>query len=142
MFEAVKNEENKASVYNLEELCDYIEKELLKEQEGLKLETKDSELDLENVSLGFHSGSEDEGEDPNETSEYKGKFIDESRIDEDEKSEISNTENENFEEEVKIDFLNEETDLQSLRMFEDAKDYLLEAAEHLASGIKAVNFLK
>lgn len=138
----VKNDENRASVYNIEELCDYIEKELIQEQEGLQVETKnDQQLDLNNVSLGFNSDSENEEQTQDqEGEEHSGRFIDQTKEAGEEKSQSTVNGKEEFDR--KIDFLNEESDLKSMRMFEDAKDYLLEAAENLNSGIQSVNFLK
>lgn len=94
--------------------------------------------------MGFNSDSEDAGDlAEEEGEEHTGRFIDQTREGSNagvENSESTVTGKQEFDQ--KIDFLNDEGDLKSMRMFEDAKDYLLEAAENLTSGIETVNFLK
>jgi hypothetical protein len=50
LFSIVKNEEEKANIYHLEDLADHIEQYAIKENDDLKVEEKfDEEYDLENV---------------------------------------------------------------------------------------------
>ena len=143
IYEAVKTPDDKASVKNLEELCDYIENELLKEEKGLNIVKENQELDLQKVNLGFESDSE-----PEEWEGEKSGMLEESKEDGGEKlEEKGKSKKKGFlkkkakgknDENVK-EF--EDRELEKIQNLEDAKDHLLEATENLTLGLaKASNF--
>ena len=138
----VKNKDNKASLYNMEELCDYIETELLKEEQAIKVEKINEELDLDGVQLDFDSSEEDIN-DYLEDKEHDGSYIDMSKDNsvvggDAHTLDLTVTDNSMINDERTY----EQRENHKLMFLEDAKDVLLQAVGFLTKGIQNVDKIK
>lgn len=153
IFEACKDDKGEASVANIENLCEAIEREMLNENKKLNVENqKDKEMDLQNVNLGFDSDSEGTGdnnsdrdsvaESDTQSVDTDGNLLDKSR---DRSMTMDSGKGDQMRDSVASKMLSltsKNGDQKRIRLLEDAKDALLEAVENLSVATEKVDKLK